>query len=207
MAGQITQPIIVIDPSKAHVRGKDALQMNITAAMAVANLVKSTFGPSGMDKMLVDVAGDVAITNDGETILRKIAVEHPSAKTIVAIASTQEKEVGDGTTASVMLAGELLKKAGGLIERGIHPTTVIAGYKLAEQKSQEILGELAIDVAGDDTDRLQNIAATAMVGKAIACDALAPICVRAIQFIKNGDIDVFNNGSSRALVKASRIPN
>jgi len=193
MAGQITQPIITIDPSKAHVRGKDALQMNITAAMAVANTVKSTFGPSGMDKMLVDVAGDVTITNDGETILRKIAVEHPSAKTIVAIASTQEKEVGDGTTASVMLAGELLKRAGGLIDRGIHPTTVIAGYKLAEQKSQEILGELAIDVTGDDTDRLQSIAATAMVGKAITGDDLAPICVRAIQFIKNGDIDVFNN--------------
>ncbi|MBA1342570.1 MAG: Thermosome subunit [ANME-2 cluster archaeon] len=192
MAGQITQPIIVIDPSKEHVRGKDALQMNITAAMAVSNMVKSTFGPSGMDKMLVDVAGDVTITNDGETILRKIAVEHPSAKTIVAVANTQEKEVGDGTTASVMFAGELLKKAGGLLERGIHPTTVIAGYKLAEQKSQEILGELAIDV-GDDTDILQSVAATAMVGKAIACDDLAPICVRAIQFIKNGDIDVFNN--------------
>jgi len=92
-----------------------------------------------------------------------------------------------------MFAGELLKSAGGLIERGIHPTTVIAGYKLAEQKSQEILGELAIDVAGDDTDLLQSVAATAMSGKAIACDDLAPICVRAIQFIKNGDIDVFNN--------------
>jgi thermosome len=167
--------------------------MNITAAMAVANMVKSTFGPSGMDKMLVDVAGDVTITNDGETILRKIAVEHPSAKTIVAVASTQEKEVGDGTTASVMLAGELLKRAGGLMDRGIHPTTVIAGYKLAEHKSQEILGELAIDVGGDDTDLLQSVAATAMSGKAIACDDLAPICVRAIQFIKNGDIDVFNN--------------
>ena len=193
MAGQITQPIIIVDPSKTRVRGKDALQMNITAAMAVSNMVKSTFGPSGMDKMLVDVAGDVTITNDGETILRKIAVEHPSAKTIVAIASTQEKEVGDGTTASVMLAGELLKRAGEMIDRGIHPTTVIAGYKLAEQKSQEILGELAIDVTGDDTDLLQSIAATAMSGKSIACDDLAPICVRAIQFIKNGDIDVFNN--------------
>ncbi|MEA1894819.1 MAG: thermosome subunit alpha [Euryarchaeota archaeon] len=193
MAGQITQPIIVIDPSKEHVRGKDALQMNITAALAVSNMVKSTFGPSGMDKMLVDVAGDVTITNDGETILRKIAVEHPSAKTIVSVANTQEKEVGDGTTASVMFAGELLKRAGGLLERGIHPTTVITGYKLAEQKSQEILGELAIDVAEDDTDLLQSVAATAMVGKAIAYDKLAPICVRAIQLIKNGDIDVFNN--------------
>ena len=193
MAGQITQPIIVIDPSKGHVKAKDAMHMNITAAMAVANIVKSTFGPSGMDKMLVDVAGDVTITNDGETILRKIAVEHPSAKTIVAVASTQEKEAGDGTTAAVMLAGELLQKAGELIDQGIHPTTVIAGYKLAEHKAHELLNELAIDVTVDDTDLLQSIAATAMVGKAIACDDLAPICVRAIQFIKNGDVDVFNN--------------
>ena len=193
MAGQITQPIIVVDPSKEHVRGKDELQMNITAAMAVSNMVKSTFGPSGMDKMLVDVAGDVTITNDGETILRNIAVEHPSAKTIVAVANTQEKEVGDGTTASVMFAGELLKRAGELMDRGIHPTTVIAGYRLAERKSHEILGELAIDVVEDDEDLLRSIAATAMVGKSIACDNLAPICVRAIQLIKNGDIDVFNN--------------
>lgn len=193
MAGQITQPIIVIDPSKAHVKAKDAMNMNITAAVAVANTVKSTFGPSGMDKMLVDVAGDVTITNDGETILRKIAVEHPSAKTIVAVANTQEKEVGDGTTAAVMFTGGLLKRAGGLIDRGVHPTTVIAGYKLAEHKAHELLNKLAIDVAGDDTDLLQSIAATAMTGKSIVYNDLAPICVRAIQLIKNGDTDVFNN--------------
>ncbi len=195
MAGQITQPIVLIDPNKAHVRGNDALQMNITAAMAVANTVKSTFGPSGLDKMLVDVAGDVTITNDGETILRKIAVEHPSAKTIVAVANTQEKEAGDGTTASVIFAGELLKRAGKLIDGGVHPTTIIAGYKLAEAKSHEILDGITTEVTADDRDLLCSIAATAMVGKAIECDELAPLCVDAIQQIKNGNgtIDVFNN--------------
>ena len=193
MAGQITQPMVLIDPSKAHVHGNDAVQMNITAAMAVANTVKSTFGPSGLDKMLVDVAGDVTITNDGETILRKIAVEHPSAKTIVAVANTQEKEAGDGTTASVIFAGELLKRAGKLIGEGVHPTTIVAGYKLAEAKSHEILDGIATSVTADDRDLLCSIAATAMVGKAVACDTLAPLCVDAIQMIRNGTIDVFND--------------
>ena len=193
MAGQITQPIIVIDPSKEHVHGNDAVQMNITAAIAVANTVKSTFGPSGMDKMLVDVAGDVTITNDGETILRKIAVEHPSAKTIVAVASTQEKEAGDGTTASVMFAGELLNKAGTLVGLGIHPTTIITGYLMAERRSHEILNDITTEISPDDSDLLRGIAATAMVGKAIACDNLAPLCVQAVQMIKNGTVDVFND--------------
>ncbi len=193
MAGQITQPTIVIDPSKEHVHGNDAVQMNITAAMAVANTVKSTFGPSGMDKMLVDVAGDVTITNDGETILRKIAVEHPSAKTIVAVASTQEKEAGDGTTASVMFAGELLNKAGTLMGLGIHPTTIITGYLMAERRSHEIMNDLTTEISSDDSDILRGIAATAMVGKAIACDDLAPLCVQAVQAIKNGTVDIFTN--------------
>ena len=194
MAGQITQPIVVIDPSKERVQKRDAVHMNITAAMAVANTVKSTFGPSGMDKMLVDAAGDVAITNDGETILRKIDVQHPSAKTIVAVATTQEKEAGDGTTAAVMFAGELLKKAGNLVDQGIHPTTIVAGYKLAEGKSQEILSELATDVAPDNTDILQNIATTAMVGKVQEGSALAPLCVQAVQAVEeDGTVDVFND--------------
>ena len=192
MAGQITQPIIIIDPSKEHVQGKDAVHMNITAAMAVANTVRPTFGPSGMDKMLVDVAGDITITNDGETILRKIDVEHPSAKTIVSIATTQEKEVGDGTTAAVMLAGELLRRAGELMDQGVHPTTIITGYKLAEHESQNMLRELATEIASDDMNLLESIAATAMAGKAVATENLAPLCVQAIQAIKNGAIDVFN---------------
>lgn len=192
MAGQTTQPIIIIDPSKEHVKGKDAAHMNITAAMAVANIVKSTFGPSGMDKMLVDVAGDITITNDGETILRKIDVQHPSARTIVAVADTQEKEAGDGTTAAVMFSGELLRKAGGLIDQGVHPTTIIEGYKLAEYKSQEILSELTTEVTPDDTDLLRSIATTAMVGKAAVGYDLAHLCVQAIQTIKNETIDVFD---------------
>jgi thermosome len=168
--------------------------MNITAALAVANMVKSTFGPSGMDKMLIDAAGDVAITNDGETILRKIDVQHPSAKTIVAVATTQEKEAGDGTTAAVMFAGELLKKAGNLIDMGVHPTTIVAGYKLAEVKSHEILNELATDVTRDNTDLLQSIASTAMVGKVHDGSDLAPICVQAVQAIEeDGTVDVFND--------------
>ncbi|RZN31846.1 MAG: thermosome subunit [Methanosarcinales archaeon] len=194
MAGQITQPMVVIDPSKERTQKKDAIYLNINAAMAVANTVKSTFGPSGMDKMLVDAAGDITITNDGETILRKIDVEHPSAKTIVAVASTQEKEAGDGTTAAVMFAGELLKEAGKLVEQGVHPTTIRAGYKLAEGKSQEILRELATNVAKDNAEILQNIASTAMVGKVQEGSALAPLCVQAAQAVEeNGIVDVAND--------------
>ena len=193
MAGQINQPIVIIDPRKERVQKRDAVHMNITAALAVANMVKSTFGPSGMDKMLIDAAGDVAITNDGETILRKIDVQHPSAKTIVAVATTQEKEAGDGTTAAVMFAGELLKKAGNLIDRGVHPTTIVAGYKLAEVKSQEIISELATDVTRDNADLLQSIASTAMVGKLQEGSDLAPICVQAVQAIEDGTVDVFND--------------
>jgi thermosome len=193
MAGQMNRPIVIIDPSKTRVQKRDAVHMNITAALAVANTVKSTFGPSGMDKMLIDAAGDVAITNDGETILRKIDVQHPSAKTIVAVATTQEKEAGDGTTAAVMFAGELLKKAGNLIDRGVHPTTIVAGYKLAERKSQEIISELATDVTRDDIDLLQSIASTAMVGKLQEGSDLAPICVQAVQAIEDGTVDVFND--------------
>ncbi len=193
MAGQINQPIVIIDPSKQRVQKRDAVHMNITAALAVANMVKSTFGPSGRDKMLIDAAGDVAITNDGETILRKIDVQHPSAKTIVAVATTQEKEAGDGTTAAVMFAGELLKKAGKLIDMGVHPTTIVAGYKLAEVKSQEIISELATDVTRDNADLLQSIASTAMVGKLHDGSDLAPLCVQAVQAIEDGTVDVFND--------------
>ena len=111
--------------------------MNITAAMAVASAVRTTLGPKGMDKMLVDTIGDVVITNDGVTILKEMDIEHPAAKMMVEVAKTQDDEVGDGTTTAVVIAGELLKKAEGLLEQDVHPTIIAAGYRQAAEKAQE----------------------------------------------------------------------
>src|SRR6266545_5334511 len=126
--------ILVLKEGTRRDRGKGALFNNIAAAKAVADAVRSTLGPRGMDKMLVDSLGDVVITNDGVTILKEIDVEHPAAKMIVEVAKTQDEEAGDGTTTSVILTGELLKKAEDLIESHVHPTVISAGYKLAAKR-------------------------------------------------------------------------
>ncbi len=157
--------------------------MNITAARAVANAVRTTLGPKGMDKMLVDSSGEVVVTNDGVTILSKMDIEHPAANMIVEVAETQEDEVGDGTTSAVVLAGELLKLAEELVDQDIHPTTVADGYRRATVQAGEILEDRAIDVDAQDEDTLQQVAMTVMTGKSAedARESLAELVVAAIQ--------------------------
>src|SRR3989454_8626013 len=138
-------PILVLKEGTRRERGKGAQFNNIAAAKAVADAVRSTLGPRGMDKMLVDSLGDVVITNDGVTILKEIDIEHPAAKMIVEVAKTQDEEAGDGTTTSVILAGELLMRAEDLIESNVHPTVISAGYKLAAHLAIEVINKLAED--------------------------------------------------------------
>ncbi len=186
MAGQLSgQPIIILDKDKTRTQGRDALGFNISAAKAVADAVRTTLGPKGMDKMLVNQVGDVVITNDGATILREMDIKHPAAKMMVEVARTQEDKAGDGTTSAVVLSGELLNKAHALVEQGVHPTTITRGYGLAAEKSIEILNELAID-ASDDV--LENIARTALTGKSadLALDSLVQLCVQTAKSIKDG---------------------
>jgi thermosome len=163
MTGQ--QPIIILREGTRREKGKGAQSNNIMAARAISDAVKSTLGPKGMDKMLVDSMGDVVITNDGATILKEIDVEHPSAKMIVEVAKSQDEECGDGTTSAVVLTGELLKYAGDLLEQNIHPTVICAGYKLASDKAKEVLKSLAIDIKSGDKKTLKNIAMTSMASK------------------------------------------
>ncbi|HTD80646.1 MAG TPA: TCP-1/cpn60 chaperonin family protein, partial [Thermoplasmata archaeon] len=179
------QPIIILKEGTERSKGKGAQMNNIAAARAVADAVRSTLGPKGMDKMLVDSMGDVTITNDGVTILKEIEVEHPAAKMLVEVAKTQDDEVGDGTTTAVILAGELLKKAESLVEANVHPTIIVNGYKMAAAKAIEMLDELAFPVKLADTDLLKQIASTAMSGRSVGTsrDFLAGIAVKAVKSI------------------------
>jgi len=179
MTGQ--QPIIVLKEGTKRERGKGAQSNNIMAAVAISDAVKSTLGPKGMDKMLVDSMGDVVVTNDGATILKEIDVEHPAAKMIVEVAKSQDEECGDGTTSAVVLTGELLKHAGELLDQNIHPTVICGGYKLAAEKAKEILKELAIDIKPNDKKTLKNIAMTAMASKGASTEKelLADVVVEA----------------------------
>ncbi len=185
MAGQLTgQPIIILDRDKTRTQGRDALGFNITAAKAIADAVRTTLGPKGMDKMLVNPVGDMVITNDGATILREMDIKHPAAKMMVEIARTQEDKAGDGTTSAVVLAGELLNKARILVEQDVHPTTITRGYSFAQVKALEILNELAIDAS---EDMLANIARTALTGKSadLALESLVELCVKTALSIKD----------------------
>jgi len=166
------------------------------AAKAVAGAVRTTLGPKGMDKMLVDTLGDVVITNDGVTILKEMDIEHPAAKMMVEIAKTQDAEVGDGTTTAVVLAGELLKQAEGLLDQEIHPTVIAAGYRAAADKSMDILKTVAVKVSPDDTELLKKIAVTAMTGKGsgVARGDLAYLAVEAVKSVvdEDGSVDIDN---------------
>ena len=193
MTGQNQQPIYIIAPDSKRTTGKEAQRNNIMAAKLVAETVRSTLGPKGMDKMLVDSLGDIIVTNDGVTILQEINIEHPAAKMIVEVAKTQEKEVGDGTTTAVILAGELLKNAESLLEKNIHPTVIAKGYRLAAEKSQQILNQIAENVSLNDTALLKDIAITAITGKSaeISKDRISTIVVTAIKQIaeeKDGEL-------------------
>ncbi|MBS3748864.1 MAG: thermosome subunit, partial [Candidatus Thermoplasmatota archaeon] len=180
MSGQ--QPIIVLKEGTKRERGKNAQENNIAAARAISESVKSTLGPKGMDKMLVDSMGDVVITNDGATILKEIDVEHPSAKMIVEVAKSQDEECGDGTTTAVVLTGELLKEAGELLDQNIHPTVINSGYQLAAKKAVEVLNELAIDIKANDKQTLLDIATTSMASKSASSEkeVLAEVVVDAV---------------------------
>ena len=184
---QQNQPIYIISPDAQRTSGRDAQRNNIMAAKLVAETVRTTLGPKGMDKMLVDSLGDIVVTNDGVTILEQMNIEHPAAKMIVEIAKTQENEVGDGTTTAVIFAGELLKNAEALLDKEIHPTVITKGYRIAAEKSQEILNKIAEDITTKDVNKLKQIAMTAMTGKGAesAKELLADLCVKAIQQISD----------------------
>jgi thermosome len=180
------QPILILKEGTSRNRGRDAQRSNIAAAKIIAELVKSTLGPRGMDKMLVDTLGDVTVTNDGATILDEIEVQNPAAKMMVEVAKAQDKEVGDGTTTAVILAGELLRRAEELTQDQIHATTIVAGYRNAADKALEILNQLAVTVNLDDKNILRNAAFTSVRSKVVegARGHLADISIEAIDLVK-----------------------
>nr|MBI4156297.1 TCP-1/cpn60 chaperonin family protein [Candidatus Woesearchaeota archaeon] len=177
-----TQPIFILPEGYQRMLGKDAQRNNIMAARQVAETVRTTLGPKGMDKMIVDSLGDITITNDGVTILEEMGIDHPAAKMIVEVAKTQEDQVGDGTTTAVVLAGELLKNAEDLLDKNVHPTVIAKGYRLAADKSQQILQKISEKVTKEDRDVLLKIAMTAMTGKGAeaAKEKLADLTVSAV---------------------------
>jgi len=196
MQGQVGgQPILVLPEGTLRSMGKGAQHTNIAAAKAVADAVRTTLGPKGMDKMLVDGLGDIVITNDGVTILQEMQIEHPAAKMLVEVAKTQNEEVGDGTTTAAVIAGELLSKAGGLLDQNIHSTVITKGYKLAKEKALEVLDNIAQPVTPQDDETLIKIAVTAMTGKSAerASKPLARIAVDAVKSIveeRDGKIEI-----------------
>jgi thermosome len=175
-------PILILREGTKRDKGKDAQYNNIQAARAIADAVRSTLGPRGMDKMLVDSLGDVVITNDGVTILKEIDVEHPAAKMLVEVAKTQDEECGDGTTTAVILAGELLKKATDLIDANVHPTIITAGYRMAAEKALEVLETVAEHIDIKDRATLRMIAMTSMMSKSVvgSREHMADVAVAAV---------------------------
>lgn len=197
MAGQLGgTPVLILKEGSQRTAGREAQRSNIMAAKAVAGAVRTTLGPKGMDKMLVDTMGDVVITNDGVTILKEMDIEHPAAKMMVEIAKTQDAEVGDGTTTAVVVAGELLKQAEALLDQEIHPTVIAAGYRDATDKAIEILKAIAVKVTPKDEALLKKIAITAMTGKGSGTsrDDLAGLAVKAVKAVidEDGTVDTDN---------------
>ncbi len=186
---QQVQPIFILPEGTQRTTGKNAQRNNIMAAKAVADTVRTTLGPKGMDKMIVDSLGDITVTNDGVTILEEMQIEHPAAKMIVEVAKTQEAEVGDGTTTAVIIAGELLKKAEDLLDQEIHPTVIARGYRLAAERAQKILQTLAEPITEKDETLLLNIAQTAITGKGaeVAKDKIAKLAVDAVKRVIEKD--------------------
>jgi thermosome len=188
--GQQGQPILILPEGTNRRLGRDAQTMNIMAGKILAETIRTTLGPKGMDKMLVDSLGDIVVTNDGVTILKEMDIEHPAAKMLVEVAKTQEDEVGDGTTTAVIIAGELLKKAEDLLEQDIHPTVISMGYRRAATKALEILNDISIDRS--DRETLIEVAMTAMTGKGTekARQPLAEIIVNAVKQVEeDGEVN------------------
>ena len=183
------QPIIVLKEGTERSKDKEAQFNNIAAAKAVADAVRSTLGPKGMDKMLVNSIGDVTVTNDGVTILKEIDVQHPAAKMVVEVAKTQDDECGDGTTSAVVLAGELLKQSEALIDANVHPTVITNGYKLAAAKAVEVLNGIAVQ---SNDDMLKKVSITALTGKSVGGEDefLSDLIVKACKAVEeNGVVD------------------
>ena len=177
------QPMLVMSEDAQRVKDEDAQSHNISAARAVADAVRSTLGPKGMDKMLVDSMGDVTITNDGVTILDEMDIEDPTAEMIVEVAETQEDEAGDGTTSAVAIAGELLKNAEDLLDQDIHPTAIIGGFQLAAERAREEIGNITHTVDSDDVETLRKVAETSMTGKGteVNKELIAELVVEAVR--------------------------
>jgi thermosome len=185
------QPVLILKEGTTRSRGREAQRNNIMAARVVGEVLKTTLGPRGMDKMLIDSLGDITITNDGAAILNEMEVDHPAAKMMVEIAKTQDDMVGDGTTTAVVLAGELLKKAEELLDQNIHPTILVSGYRKAVQNAMETINKIAILVDIEDRETLKRVAVTSMASKAVgpAKEHLAEIAIDAVKQIaeKRGD--------------------
>jgi len=182
---QSGQPVLILKEGTSRSRGKEAQRNNIMAARVIGESVRSTLGPRGMDKMLVDSLGDITITNDGAAILDEMDVEHPAAKMMVEVAKTQDDMVGDGTTTAVVLSGELLKKAEELLDQNIHPTVIVSGYRKAAQKAMEVLDRIGMEVDLDDRKTLKKVAITSMGSKAVgsAREHFADIAIDAVKQI------------------------
>jgi len=189
------QQILVLPEGTFRTMGRNAQHANIAAAKAVADAVRTTLGPKGMDKMLVDSMGDIVITNDGVTILEEMQIEHPAAKMLVEVAKTQDEEVGDGTTTAAVIAGELLKKAEGLLDQDVHPTVITKGYKLSREHALKTLEKVAMKIDINNEQDLIKIAITAMTGKSAeaASQHLAKIAVDAVKAVAqtvNGKLEI-----------------
>lgn len=184
MYGNGQAPIFILKDGTQRTRGRTAQSNNIAAAKAVADAVRSTLGPKGMDKMLVDSMGDVVITNDGATILKEMDIEHPAAKMIIEVAKTQEQHCFDGTTTAVVLSGELLKRSEDLIEQNVHPTVICEGFRLAAEKAVDLLESHGIATKNDDSV-LMEVAKTALTGKSAGAvkSFMADICVRSVNAV------------------------
>lgn len=182
-SGGGTVPVLVLKEGTGRTTGREAQKNNIMAAKIVAETVKTTLGPRGMDKMMVTSFGDVAITNDGATIMKELDVQHPAAKMLVEVAKAQDNEVGDGTTTAVVLAGELLAKAEALLDKNVHPTIIIEGYKKAGDKAQEVLNSIAIPVKFEDDKTLRDVATTSLSGKSnvVSSEPFVKLTVEAVK--------------------------
>ena len=184
-----TLPVVLLKEGSSESKGREAQKNNIAAAKIIAEIVRSSLGPRGMDKMLVDSLGDVTITNDGATILKEIDVQHPAAKMLVEISKTTDNEVGDGTTSVVVLAGSLLEFAESLINQDVHPTVIVDGYRKAAKKAKQFLAEIAVKVTGNDKAILLKIAKTAMQTKLVKKNSgqLADLVVKAVTAVTEKD--------------------
>ena len=205
---QSGQPVLILKEGTGRRRGREAQKNNIMAARIIAEALRTTLGPRGMDKMLVDSIGDVTITNDGAAILKEIDVEHPAAKIMVEVAKAQDNQVGDGTTTAVVLAGELLKKAEELLDQNIHPTIIVSGYRKAVKKALETLENLGIPVDLKDHEMLMKVAKTSMGSKAIkeASDHFAELAIKAVETIteKRGERNVADIDNIQVIKKEGK---